>query len=133
MAGRSSELLQRDCISPLTQAHRQADMALVAATIDKKKTISCFMFYLHQGADRSLPTHWATVFLAWLVINPPFGYHQAIGVIQSAGQRASEWDTYSFGSTKRHGKAKNIFCATKPLDYQWRLHDLGRAVSSPNF
>lgn len=81
MAGRSSELLQRDCISPLTQAHRQADMALVAATKDNKKTTSCFMFYLHKGAERGLSAHWATVFVAWLVISPHFGYHQAIGVI----------------------------------------------------
>ena len=94
IADRSSELLQRDCISPFTQAHRQADMALVAATIDNKKTTSCFMFYLHKGAERDLPTNLATFFLAWLVIDRPYGYHQANEVIQSASKWASDWATY---------------------------------------
>ena len=46
MAGISKELLQRDCICPLIQAHLQADMALVTMAKQAKKKAIFFMCYL---------------------------------------------------------------------------------------
>jgi len=43
MAGISNELLQSDCMSPLTQAQRQVDMSLVTIAKKKKKTANFFM------------------------------------------------------------------------------------------
>ena len=45
MAWISKELLQRDCICPFTQAHLQADMALVTIAKQAKKKAIFFMCY----------------------------------------------------------------------------------------